>query len=290
MKRRLIAFLAVLTLALGASTAVAASQVIVTPSNQQGWSSGSPYAETRDGGTVTFVADSTAPGSPNRGALELTTPLLPTSAKAQYMHATATLLATVTELGYWTKQVSATFPMGDPSYQLQVCLNGATATGCNPNGAPFTNSSFTTLVFEPYQNTAQGLVVNNVWQSWDVDQGLFWSTRTVQCSSGLIAGTPGGPAAYTLAQVRTRCPNAIAVAFGVDIGSNNPAYVVRTDLVDFNGTVYNFEPDSTKPGCSDGQGSFQDRGNHGGDGPKTHECKNGNDKSDNNEDGQDSED
>ena len=37
------------------------------------------------------------------------------------------------------------------------------------------------------------------------------------------------------------CPNAVVVGFGVNIGSNNPSYTVRTDLVDFNGTTYNFE-------------------------------------------------
>ena len=276
MKRRLIASLAVLAFGLGSSTQVAAAtQVIVTPSNQQGWST----ADTRPGGSVTFVSDATAPGSPNRGALQLTTDLT-TTAKAQYLHAAATPLANVTELSYWTKQVIATFPMGDPSYQLQVCLNGATATGCNSHGAPITNSSFTTLVFEPYQNPAQGLVVTNVWQSWDVDQGLFWSTRTVVCSNGTIVGTSGGPATYTLAQIKSACPDAMVIGFGVNIGSNNPGYVVRTDLFNFNGTVDNFEPDSTKPGCADGQGVFQDRGDHGGDGPKTHECKNGHNEDD----------
>jgi hypothetical protein len=228
MKRGLIAFLAVLVLGTGIATtsAAAASQVIVTPSDQQGWST----ADTRQGGTVTFVADPTAPGDPHRGALQLTTDLT-TTAKAQYLHGANTPLAGVTELGYYTKQVSATFPEGAASYQLITYLNGGTA-------------GFTTLVFEPYQNPLQGPVVNGVWQSWDVDQGLFWSTRTVECSNGTIVGTPGGPATYTLAQISATCPNALVAGFGVNIGSNNPGYVVRADLVDFNGTTYNFEPDA----------------------------------------------
>ena len=263
MKRGLLAFLAVFALGSGisASPASAATQVIVTPSNQQGWSSGAPYAETRDGGAVSFVADPTAPGSPDRGALELTTPLLPLSAKAQYMHAAATSLSSVTELSYYTKQISATFPQGDPSYQLQVCLNGATATPCG----------FTTLVFEPYQNPAQQLVVNNVWQQWDVDAGLFWSTRVVTCSNGTILGTPGGPATYTLAQVNSICPNATAIAFGVDIGSNNPAYVVRTDLVNFNGTTYNFELDATCREKDNNKDGNKDKSNNK-DGNKLPKC------------------
>jgi hypothetical protein len=88
-------------------------------------------------------------------------------------------------------------------------------------------------------------VVTNEWQQWDVDAGLFWSTRNVTCSNGAIVGTPGGPATYTLAQVNSICPSAIAIAFGVDIGSNNPSYDVYTDLINFNGTSHNFEPDAT---------------------------------------------
>lgn len=227
MKRGLIAFLGVLVLGTGIATtsATAATQVIVTPSDQQGWST----ADTRPGGTVTFVSDPSAPGDPHRGALQLTTDLTIT-AKAQYLHEANTPLASVTELSYSTKQVAATFPEGAPSYQVISYLQGGT-------------SGFTTLVFEPYQNPAQGPVLNGVWQSWDVDQGLFWSTRTVTCSNGTILGTPGGPATYTLAQIRAACPTAVVAGFGVNIGSNNPGYVVRADLVDFNGTTYNFEPD-----------------------------------------------
>jgi hypothetical protein len=64
-------------------------------------------------------------------------------------------------------------------------------------------SGFSTLVFEPYQNTAMGAVVPNAWQHWNVSSGLFWSTRTVTCSNGIVTGTAGGPASYTLAQINT---------------------------------------------------------------------------------------
>lgn len=231
----LAAFLAV---TLGAVTVLAATFVVVTPTNTRGWST----ADTRPGGTVEFVLDTSAPRGD--GALELTTDLT-TTAKAQYLHAANSPLAGVTELGYWTRQVSsAVFPMADPSYQLILCLNGVTATGaCNPSGSPIVSSSFTTLVFEPYQN---GVVVPGTWQEWDVDQGLFWSTRTVICTGGPAAGQgvtggAGGAPFYTLAEIKTMCPNAVAIGFGVNIGSNNPGYVVRTDLVGFDGTVYDFE-------------------------------------------------
>ena len=246
MKRGLLAFLAVLALGLGmtASPATAATQVIVTPSNPQGWCWTQPCADTRPGGAVNFVADPTAPGDPHRGALQLTTDLTIT-AKAQAVHSTNTPLASVTELSYWTKQVSGTPLVADPAYQLAICANGLTATGCAPNRDAFPVSSFTTLVFEPYQNPTQGPIVANAWQQWDVAAGLFWSTRTIRCSNGVLVGTPGGPATYTLAQVKVLCPEALVVQFIANVGTNNPGYNVYTDLFNFNGTIYNFEPDAT---------------------------------------------
>ncbi len=225
----LVAFLVV-----GVAAAVGATTVVVTPTNQQGWST----ADTRPGGQVNFVVDATAPAGV--GALQLTTDLTVT-AKAQYLHAANTPLSSVTELSYYTKQNSALFPGGDPSYQVIAFLNGA--------------SGFTTLVFEPYQNPLQGPVVPGAWQQWDVDAGLFWSTRTVTCSDGTIVGTPGGPASYTLAQINSICPSAVVIGFGVNIGTFNPGYDVETDLFDFNGTVYDFEPYAVardKDQCRDG--------------------------------------
>ena len=210
----------VASLVLGVTAALAAEIVVVTPTNTQGWST----ADTRPGGAVNFVVDPTAPRG--AGALQLTTDLTVT-AKAQFLHGANTPLADVTELSYYTKQVAPPGPIADPSYQVITNLNGT--------------SGFTTLVYEPYQNPQQGLIVNNVWQQWDVDAGLFWSTRTVTCSNGIIAGTPGGPATYTLAQIKATCPNAVVIGFGVNIGTNNPGYNVETDLFDFNGTVYDFE-------------------------------------------------
>src|SRR5690348_17063209 len=96
--RSLIALcIAAVSLAVAVGVAAAADTVVVTPANTQGWST----ADTRPGGAVNFVADATAPAS--SGALQLTTDASST-AKAQYMHATSTPLADVTELSYSTKQ------------------------------------------------------------------------------------------------------------------------------------------------------------------------------------------
>src|SRR5690348_18064966 len=110
--RSLIALcIAAVSLAVAVGVAAAADTVVVTPANPQGWST----ADTRPGGAVNFVADSSAPAG--IGALQLTTDAT-TTAKAQYLQSTNTPLSTVTELAYDTKQNSASFAGGDPSYQL----------------------------------------------------------------------------------------------------------------------------------------------------------------------------
>jgi hypothetical protein len=232
----LIAAIAASTL-LFVTVAAVNSIIVVTPSNQQGWTT----ADTRPGGDVNFVVDATAPSG--IGALQLTTDAT-TAAKAQYMHDANTPLANVTELSYYTRQVSGP-PVADPSYQLPVCLGGFNSppTPANPSGC----TGFTTFVFEPYQNNGLGapfpLIVPNVWQQWDVDAGQFWSSRTVNAGgSCVVAQGSGGPPFYSLATLQTICPNAVVVGFGVNIGTFNPAYDVYTDLVNFNGTTYDFEP------------------------------------------------
>ena len=273
--------LAALTIAVGLGGGTAAAKdhggrVVVSPANMQGWSCVPPAADTRPGGQAMFIVDPTAPSG--RGALQLTTDLSVT-AKVQCAHATNTLLASITQLSYWTKQNPPTAPgIGDPAYQLATCLNGGTTSA---------TCGFTTLVFEPYQNPTQGPVLPSVWQRWDVAAGLFWSTRTVTCSNGTVVGTPGGPATYTLAQINTLCPQALVFQFLVNVGSNNPGYNVETDLFNFNGTVYDFEPvgcgkdnkgdDSDTSKGKDHCGKGHDDGTDGSDNGNGDNGNNGND-------------
>jgi hypothetical protein len=214
--------LLIASLVIGVTTAAAASPIVVTPTNQQGWST----ADTRPGGAVNFVVDATAPAGV--GALQLTTNAT-TTAKAQYLHAENTPLSAVTELSFYTKQNSGP-PHADPSYQLITCLGGIVANAC---------VGFTTFVYEPYQN---GVIVPGAWQQWDVDSGQFWSTRNFVSGSCVIVAGGGGPPFYTLAGLQAACPNAVVAGYGVNIGTNNPSYDVETDLFNFNGTVYDFEP------------------------------------------------
>lgn len=198
--------------------ALAVSTVVVTPSNPQGWST----ADTRPGGAVNFVNDLTSPYP--TGALELTTSSS-TAAKAQYLKAATGSLNDVTELSYWTSQVGGP-AFADPSYQLLVDLNGSGTGG------------FTTFVYEPYQN---GVISPGVWQQWDVDAGQMWSSRSFSEGTCIVVAGAGGAPFYTLSALKTACPNATVLGFGVNIGSNNPSYNVLSDGVNFNGTTYDFE-------------------------------------------------
>ena len=142
-----------------------------------------------------------------------------------------TPLTDVDTLGYWTYQHQASSPVGAASFQLQV------ETGCG----------FTTLVYEPYWN---GAVLNGEWQQWDVDEGLFWSSRTVTCGTSTIVAGAGGPPLYTLDTVVALFPNATVQGIGVNVGTFNPEYVVATDGVEFNDTIYDFET-GTRPSSKD---------------------------------------
>ena len=211
------------------SALAASNTVTVTQQNQQGWSA----AELNSGATIKYITDATSPAP--SGALQLTTDAT-TASKAQYLHAANTPLAAITSLSYYTKQVSASFAQGDASYQLPTCLLGLNApkTADNPSGC----NGYTTLVFEPYHN---GAVTPGAWQKWDVYAGKLWSSKTLSSGACSVVAGGGGAPFYSLAALKTACPNAVVGGFGVNIGSNNPSYNVETDLVNFNGTTYDFQ-------------------------------------------------
>ena len=108
----------------------------------------------------------------------------------------------------------------------------------------------TTFVYELYEQVAPP-VVNGDWQSWDVDSGQFWSSRTVTTDTCAVVAGAGGAPFYTLAGLKAACPDAVVVGFGVNVGSNNPSYNVEADLVDFNGTTYDFQLAPTAPTTKD---------------------------------------
>ncbi len=242
---RTLAIIAAISAMAFAGIASAADRVIVTQ-NTSSWT----QDDTRAGGTVTFTEEYGAPAGLGDGSLKLTTTLSTADKAGLYTHTMAGMpLADVDTLAYWTYQATTLQPPhAAASYQLQIDANGLETAG-----------GFTTLVFEPYQNVTQGVIVNGVWQHWDVDAGLFWSSRSTDC--GLIAGA-GGPPMYTLQQVKTMCPNAVVVGIGVNIGTFNPGYTVATDGVQFNDTIYDFElgrrPASKDECKNDGWTTFND--------------------------------
>src|SRR4051812_24050577 len=99
MKNNLVRMFSIFALCIMASAAISA-QIVVTPTNTQGWST----ADTNAGGAVNFVVDPSAPSG--NGALQLTTDGT-TTAKAQYMHVANVPLSSITELSYWTRQLAA---------------------------------------------------------------------------------------------------------------------------------------------------------------------------------------
>ena len=235
---------AAVTLAVGMFAGVfAASTVFVTPSETQGWTT----AETRANGDVNFVADLDTPLGD--GALQLLTgdaTGTPLQDKAQYLKSTNTMLTDLNDVSYWTKQVSASFEAGLPSFQLPVCLYGLNEAGTNCANVPeTTTSSFTTLVYEPYVDQGNAAVLEDTWQQWDVDAGKLWSSKTV---AGLVSTQ--GSTTYLLEDLKTSYPNAVVFQFGVNVGSNNPNYDTRVDGIQFNDTLYDFEltaPDVQDP-------------------------------------------
>jgi hypothetical protein len=226
------------------ATAATAATVLVTQ-NSSSWHP----LDTRPGGEVRFTDDWGAPPGLGDSSLELRTDNT-TAAKADYFtfaHA-GTPLADVTQLSYWTYQAPVVQPpVAAASYQLQIDVNGEAAGG------------FTTLVYEPYWN---GTVLPAQWQQWDVDSGLFWSSRTVADGTCALVAGAGGPPLYSLAQVKTLCPNAVVLGIGVNVGTFNPGYTVAVDGVTFNDTTYNFEigrRPSSKDQCKkDGWREFND--------------------------------
>lgn len=201
-----------------------ASALAVTP-GASGW-----FNESLNAGTATFVVDAAAPAGV--GALALTTTANSTD-KAAYFNRDVALmgpLSSVNEISYATKQISASFAAGTPSFQLPVFLGGTTG--------------FTTLVYEPYVSQGNGAIVNNVWQTWDVDQGRFYSTRSVTVGANSVVGSQGSTT-YTLAELKALFPGANTLGFGVNVGSNNLSYDTRVDNLIFNGVQYDFEPTPT---------------------------------------------
>jgi hypothetical protein len=187
---------------------------------------------TRNAGTGTFRV---GPGTPPSGVGSLET-VTPTGADKVYLFNfdyVGTPLADIDKLGYSTYRTSGASPNQVPAINIQVDINGGTL---NPG-------EFTTLVFEPIYNTAQGAVQDGVWQTWDAYNGgnaIWWSSRA-------IPGVCAADCFVTWNQILASNPNATIVGgFGINQGSGNPALTASSDALTIgtNGDciTYDFEP------------------------------------------------
>jgi|SRR5687768_1425944 len=195
--------------------------------------------------TGTFVA---GPGQPPAGAgsLELRTPTAADKvALFNYEHI-GTLLASIDTIGYATYRDPASTATANqvPSINVQIDYNGDAPGG------------FSTLVFEPVYNTAQGAIVPGQWQTWDAyngGQAIWWSTRA-------IPGVCAFDCFVTWETIVENNPDAVILGgFGVNQGSGNGGLIAATDALTlgYNGTcvTYDFEVfrvATTKDDCKDG--------------------------------------
>jgi hypothetical protein len=168
------------------------------------------------------ISPSGAPGFGD-GALAITTNHQAGS-KAQLLSPHRTFgraLADVDAIDYWTFQDASSEPGTTgpkqllPALQMQIDTNGF-ATG----------GGFTTLVFEPYQETESGPsqpIVPEEWQFWSTVNGRWWSTRDISCVGGTpdpfaLAAGEGGDPFTTPAEVAAGCPGAVLIQFGFNVG------------------------------------------------------------------------
>jgi hypothetical protein len=175
--------------------------------------------DTRTGGGVNLTTDFGDPDGAGNVALALTTNHL-TSAKAQLYNTqvAGTSLATISALSYNTFHDSDTtgFANGNAALQLVIDYDGGDLS-----------TGFTTLTYEPYLN---GAVTPDVWQPWETTEGEWYTSRQITCGDYTLGPSQGGEM-DSLAEIGAGCPDALVGALGLNIGSNNPNYVVGADLI-----------------------------------------------------------
>ena len=183
---------------------------------------------TRLAGNGAFV---NGPGNPplGTGSLTLTTPTGTDKVTLFNFDYAGTDLDLVRSMGYATFRTSGSgFQVA--ALNIQVDVNGAAPGG------------FTTLVFEPVYNTAQGTVTSGMWQTWDAYLGgnaIWWSSNPI----------PGAPNRDTFVSWKTilaNNPDAVIIGgYGVNQGSGNPGLITSVDGLHFDtptvDVTYDFE-------------------------------------------------
>ncbi|HEX7315505.1 MAG TPA: hypothetical protein VF297_16415 [Pyrinomonadaceae bacterium] len=188
----------------------------------------------------------TGPATPPSGigSYEIVTPTGADKATLFNFDHIGTRLADIDKIGYSTYRTAGSLQQV-AALNIQVDINGLN----NPGG-------FTTLVFEPVYNTAQGAVVSGQWQTWDAYAGgsaVWWSSNPINVA-------PNRDTFPTWQAIVQNNPDAVIVGgFGINQGSGNPALTTASDNLSlgYGGSclTYDFEPfrvATSKDDCKDG--------------------------------------
>lgn len=229
-----------------AGQAAAATTEVVSEADVTRAPEGAPPTDswmlyTRAGTPPTAGAFVAGPATPPLGAGSFRTNTATGAEKVflfNYDHI-GTDLGDVDDIGYSTYRTAGAFQQA-PALNLQIDFNG-----------PAVDGGFSTLVFEPVYNTAQGSVVNGEWQDWIADgSGIWWSTRPInnQCAGALVV------CLRTWDEIVANNPDATVLGgVGVNQGSGNPGLDANTDAFTFDETTYDFEVRPTsKDDCKNG--------------------------------------
>jgi len=224
------AVLATLGLAIGLPLAAhaAASTVVVSPSNPQGWAF---FDDNGNGGSGSFV---TGPGTPplGVGSAQLSVNAV-NQGYALGGTTNSTKLADLTTVSYSTYVQQGNNTIA-PALQFNVDQDVTDA-----------NTAYQgRLVYEPYMN---GTVTDGQWQTWDAASGKWWLSR----SSTLFGGNCSQASPCTFAELEALYPN-IGVLDGtgnvvIKAGSGwNVPFVGNVDALTIGTasttTTYDFEP------------------------------------------------
>lgn len=183
------------------------------------------YTRTATPGAAAFVTGPSTPPA-GTGSLELTTIGASDKVYAFNFSKEGTKLADIETISYSTYRNAGNLQQV-AALNMVIDFNGAAEGG------------FSTLVYEPVYNTAQGPVVSGDWQDWVASgSGVWWSTRAIngQCAGATAACD------MTWDEIKNNNPDAIIEGgFGVNQGGGNPGLVTSVDALKINDTTYNFE-------------------------------------------------
>ena len=193
---------------------------------------------TRNAGTGEFV---NGPASPllGTGSLNLTTPTGSDKVWLFNYDHVGTALSDIDAISYATYRTAGSAQQVT-SINIEIDRNGGTLDA----------GDYAVLVFEPVYNTAQGAVVDGVWQTWDAYNGgnaTWWSSRA-------IPGVCAFSCFVTWDAIVAANPDAVIVGgFGVNQGSGNPGLDAATDVLTIgyggDSVTYDFERTFTGDRC-----------------------------------------